>query len=325
MSYITHLILFLLSLSFIWVFAGLVVDSVDRVAKRFNQSGFTVAFFVLGLLTSISEVSVMVNSAITGTPGVSAGNLVGASFVILMLIIPFLAVAGNGVQLRKTLSKSKLAFALLTVALPAIFLLDGAVSRREGLACILAYVALLYLVQRSSLNSVPAVMEEVEEDLIQKQRATIPDIIKIVGGAVIIFFAGNVLVSESVFFSEALSIPSSIIGLLLLSIGTNVPELVIAVRAIQSKHKDIAFGDYLGSAVANTLVFGILPLITGNFSVERSEFLFSAVLMVLGLFLFYKFARSRNKISKKEGLVLLGVYAAFLIIQITILIRFAEQ
>lgn len=324
MSLLTHLFLFLLSAAVIWFFSGILVDAVGRVARRFRQNGFSVAFFVLGLLTSISEISVLINSTLNQVPGVSAGNLSGASFVILLFIVPFLAVVGNGVQLRHTLPRWQLALALFVILIPTVFLLDGYVSLSEALVSIMGYGVMLYLI-RSNGSSVAKVVEGVEEELLRKAGASVRDFLKIAGGAGFILLAGHVLVNEAVYVANYLSVPASMIALLLLSVGTNVPELVIAFRAILKKRTDIAFGDYLGSAVTNTAAFGVLGLLNPGFQVEASEFLATAVLMTLGFIGFYFFAVSKNKLTRREGVWLLCVYGLFLVVQVINLFRFASS
>ncbi len=318
-----HLVLFMASAAIIWFFAGMLVESINRVAQRFYLSGFTVAFFVLGFLTSISEISVMVNSTIDKAPQISTGNLIGASFVILLCIVPLLAIAGNGIRLTNTLHRSSLALALMVVLLPVLLVLDGTVTRSEGMACLLLYGLLIYRIRRQASVTVPTVVKAVETNLLHKRRVTIVDAGKILVGAAFIFIAGNLLVDESIYFSNILSIPSSIVGLLVLSIGTNIPEIVIALRSLLKKHTEIAFGDYLGSTVANTLIFSFLPWLNGNFTVERTEFLFTAVLMIVGLFGFYIAGQSKNTISRAEGVGLIALYALFVIVQSIAFIRFA--
>lgn len=323
MTILTHSLLFLLSFGVIWFFAGILIDAIDRVAKRFNKSGFTVSFFILGFLTSISEISVAVNASLENQPQISVGNLIGASFVILLLIVPFLALAGNGISLRNTISRQNLALALGIILVPAFFVLDGNVSRAEGLIILLIYGTLIYSIRKK--ESVMRTIEQVDESIVHKKHATIKDAIKIAIGAVFIFLSGHLLVNEAVYFSNLLGVPSSLIGLILLSVGTNVPELVIAVRSIYKKHKDIAFGDYLGSAVANTPIFGLLALFNGRFSVEPNEFLITFFLMLMGLILFYLFAGSKHNISRNEGRVLLFVYVTFLLTQISTLAQMAKK
>ncbi len=315
MDFAVNLLFFLLSIAVIWFFSGLLIDAVDRTAKRFNKSGFTVAFFVLGFMTSISEVSVMVNSTINQTPQVSAGNLTGATVVLLMFIIPLLAVIGNGLKLNNRLVHSHLALALIVIALPAFFLSDGLVTPLEGGFSLMGYMLLLYFIRKTKPETVPKVIEEVEKELILKNHPNIRDGMIILGGALAVFLAGHVLVDETVYFSELFRIPSSIIGLLLLGLGTNLPEMIIAVRSVRKHRPEIAFGDYMGSAVGNTIIFSFLGMINGYFAVEPYEFLIAFLFMVVAFPCLFFFARSQWKLTRVEGSILLGMYVLFLVVQ----------
>jgi cation:H+ antiporter len=320
MDLISSVAILILSLIVVWFFAGVLLDSVGRLARRLRRSGFGTAFFVLGALTSISEISVATNAGLSGVPGVSAGNLVGASFVILLLIVPFLAVAGRGISLKGLVSKETLAFALMVIALPALLLADGRVTMLEGTFAIFAYLALAYSIRHRP--EAPESEVHMPESA-GGRRALIIDLAKILVGAIAIFIAAHFLVGQSVQLAQAIAVPASLVGLILLSIGTNIPEIVIAVRAVLQKRKDIAFGDYLGSAAANVPVFGALALFTGGFAVEASEFVATALLMLAGLMLFYFFARSHAELSRKEGMILLLFYGGFLLVQFVNIVRFA--
>ncbi|HET8574985.1 MAG TPA: hypothetical protein VFM02_02305 [Candidatus Paceibacterota bacterium] len=330
-SIFLNLLLFIFSAAILWIISGLLIEAVDKVAARLHRSGFTVAFFVLGFLTSVSEISVMISSTLGHVPQVSVGNLIGGSFVVLLFIVPVLAIVGNGVRLKDTLSKPQLMAALFVILLPALFTLNGTIHAREGWICLLAYAALLYFIRKGKWwwqkksDSAPEVFEEVGEELVSKRHATEIDVFKIIGGAIIIFFASSLLVHETVYFSGLLHVPSSLIGLLVISIGTNMPELVIAVRSVQKAKISIAFGDYFGSAVTNSLIFGFLAIFNGPFPVERASFFFPAGLMTIGFVLFYFFANTKNDISRKEGVVLVSVYAIFVLSQIGTFIWFAAR
>ncbi|MDO8649405.1 MAG: hypothetical protein Q7R81_06525 [Candidatus Peregrinibacteria bacterium] len=315
MAVILHLLLAFSSVAIIWFLSGILIEATDRVAKRYHQSGFSVAFFILGFLTSISEASVAVNATIQGVPQVSAGNLIGASLVIFLLIIPVLAITANGITMRLGLTRKNLRLLLFVVLLPALLVLDGAVSRNEGLIMLLVYASLIYAVQKKR-GKVKSTGNTAEEDFVTRKHATAADMVKILIGGVLIFVAGKILVDEAIYFSAILRVPPSFIGLLVLSIGTNVPELAIALRCVFGRHTSIAFGDYMGSAAANTLILGLLSLANGEFILERSEFISTFLLLTIGLVLFSVFAQSKSILSRREGLVLLSLYVFFLISQL---------
>ncbi|MFN7160740.1 MAG: sodium:calcium antiporter [Candidatus Gracilibacteria bacterium] len=171
----------------------------------------------------------------------------------------------------------------------------------------------------------PEVLQDIEYELVHKKHAHFKDIGIIIGGALAIFLSGHILVEEVVYFSEYFGVPSSIIALLVLSIGTNIPEIVIAVRSMRKHRADIAFGDYMGSSVANTLLFGALSLLNGTFIVESSEFITTALFTILSFSLLFLFAQSAQCLSRKEGFGLLGIYALFVLSQAGLFIYFIVQ
>lgn len=320
MQILLHCGLFIGAILVLWLLSGILVEAIDRVARRYEKPGFAIAFFVLGFLTSISEISVAVNSTFEGVPQISAGNLVGASLVIFLLLIPLLAVVGKGIPIKGVLSSSAVFVLLVSVLLPSILMIDGNLTRREGVLLIALYIALVYWVKRTlprKKNVARKAVRRVEMSLLHHHRATAVDIFKMILAAALIFVAGRFLVDESVYFSSMLGIPASLIGLLLLALGTNIPECVIALRCVTSRHKDIAFGDYMGSAAANVPIIGVLALANGTFAIDAGEFLTTGLFLAAGLTMFFFFARSDREISRKEGAVLLALYLLFIITQIT--------
>ncbi|HRH93476.1 MAG TPA: hypothetical protein PKV72_02995 [Candidatus Peribacteria bacterium] len=322
-----HILLALGATATIWMLSGSLIDATDRVAKRYHKPGFAVAFFVLGILTSVSEMSVAVNASLEHVPQVSAGNLLGASTVIFLLIIPLLAALGNGIPMDRSLRPSNTILLLFTVLVPSFFALDGMITVTEGVLMIALYGVLVWRIRK--YNPIEGVaqdaLERTQRELVGGKHATAADTVKIAVSAVLIFISGNILVGESVFFAQVFSVPVSFIGLMMLSIGTNIPELVIAIRCVIGKHKDIAFGDYMGSAVFNTPILGFLAIVNGNFALEKSEALVNAVILGVGLLLFYVFARSKNMLSRGESIVLLVLYAAFLFLQFGNAVRISNQ
>lgn len=309
MQIILHFFIAHIAMTAIWLSAGALIHAVKSIATLFRKTGFIVSFILLGILTSLSEISVALNSSIANVPQISAGNLIGASFVLLLFIIPLLAIFGNGIHLRKMLTAGNLILALFVITLPAIVVLDGVISWNEGILLIVAYGVLITSILRENKNGV------ILSSSSKKKSPILLDVVKVIVGAVVIFFAGKILVDEVIYFAEVLSVPISLIALIALSLGTNIPELTIAIRAILEKENDIAFGDYIGSAAANSLIFGLVAIFGKGFHIEPSLFLGTAILSMCGFTLLYIFARSRSTVSRKEGFLLISFYGAFLLIQ----------
>lgn len=305
---VNSLLLYIASVFFIWKGAGLIVSSVDRFSKTLKLSSFTVSFLVLGLLTSTPEFAVGFTAVSEGAPQVFIGNLIGGIAIIYLFIIPMLAIVGNGITLNHKLDAKMLRYCLLVCLAPSLFVMDKVITNMEAVVMIVAYGLLVYFIERKQ-----GLMDENHKELFSLRAYSLKDIIRLLVGVAIVFISGRIIVDKTIYFSEILGISSFYISLLLLSFGTNLPELSLAVRSVLSGKKDIAFGDYLGSAAANTFLFGIFSLLNGGEVLTESGYLPTFIFLLVGLTLFYFFARSKNIVSRAEGIVLLGVYIAFVI------------
>lgn len=307
-----HVFFYVLAFLLLWYCSGIIVNSVGRLASKLKLSSFAVSFFVLGILTSIPEFSVGINSIINKTPDIFVGNLLGASLVLFILIIPLLAVFGGGVKLIHQLNENNLIFSLLVVAAPIFLIADNVLTRTEGVFLILIYVILFYFIEKK--NGLMALGQE--KQIISKNKHFIEDSLEIILASVIIFLASKFIVGETVYFASLFNVSEFIIGLVILSIGTNLPELSLAIKSIFLGKKEVALGDYLGSAAANTLLFGLFTLLNGK-RVNVSVYSFRILILTLfGLGVFYLFSRSKNDISKREGKILLLIYLLFIISQV---------
>ncbi|MBI3963494.1 MAG: sodium:calcium antiporter [Candidatus Kerfeldbacteria bacterium] len=303
------ILLFIVALAGMWLASGLVVRGVERVADALRISQFTIAFLLLGLLTSISEMSVGANAVAQGTPGVFVGNLIGGSFVLLTLIIPFLAVTHRGLNLAEHLDGRKLWLFLVLLFAPSLVALDGNVGRAEAVLLILLYSAFVVVFYRRAgfLNHLRINRPD--------RRVMTLAVGEVLVGAAIIAVTGHVLVDETVAFAGFLGVPALLVSLFLLSIGTNLPEFTLAIRSLVTKRTDIAFGDYIGSAAANSLLFGIFTLISGPFHLDTAGVNLPLLTIALGYILYYLFARSGRRVSTSEGIGLIAIFALFLVIQ----------
>ncbi|KKS97630.1 MAG: calcium:sodium antiporter, inner membrane protein [Candidatus Gottesmanbacteria bacterium GW2011_GWA2_43_14] len=305
-----NLLLFISALIAVWIGAGMIVTSLDRIAKHLEISAFAASFFFLGLLTSLPEMSVGVSSILENTPEIFVGDLVGGSMIIFFVVIPLLSVLGNGVKLSHQLTRRKLIFALYLIGLPTLLIIDNNLTSIEGLVLIFMYIILFYKMEKKK-----GLLDHFRDKLASDRGVTTISVIKIVLGAFIVLMASSMLVNSTIYFSQVLNISPYLFSLLGLSIGTNLPEISIAIRSVKYGKKDIALGDYLGSASANSLLLGILAIVNGRTITFNNHLPVTFMLMTLGLFFFYRFTRSKNDISRLEGILLFLVYLTFFVLE----------
>src|SRR3989339_1885514 len=203
-----HLIFYLTAFFILWYCSGLIINSIENLAQRIKISPFAMSFFVLGILTSIPEFSVGINSIINKTPDIFVGNLLGASLIIFILIIPLLAVFGGGVKLIHQLSENNLIFSLLVVAAPVFLIADNLLTRTEGVFLILIYFILFYFIEKKDgLMGIKIPKKK----LFNKN--FLEDTVELLLSALIIFLVSKYIVTETVYFSDQLKVSQFIISL----------------------------------------------------------------------------------------------------------------
>ncbi len=301
-----HVFIYLLAFTGIWIGSGIAIKSVQRLAKSLNLSSFMVSFVVLGLFTSMGELSVGINALLGGDPEIYVGSLVGASIVLFLLIAPLLAIVGNSVKVNAEFRGFNLVASLVVVALPSMLVMDGKIGVTDSIVAVVVFVFLLL-----SLESKKGLLDKIKTMDFGKSVKVGKELLKALFGMIIVFTASKFVVEQTVYFSDLLGISSFLISLLLISIGTNVPELSLVIRSAFMKDYEVAFGNYVGSAAFNTFLLGVLTLIYGKPVFLTNSYVVSLLFLIVGLFMFYIFARTKNTLSRWEGVMLLMVYAAF--------------
>ncbi|HAI62911.1 MAG: Na+/Ca+ antiporter, CaCA family [candidate division WWE3 bacterium GW2011_GWD2_42_11] len=313
MEILLRALVYFLMFIVLWFGSGLIISAVEKASKILKISTFALSFFILGLLTSIPELAVGVTSVVEHDPQIFVGNLLGGIVVIFLLIVPVLAIFGNGINLSHRMDSKGLLAAMIVCVAPSLLVADKRVGVFEAILMILLYISTLYIVQRKQ-NLIEKI-ETIQTSLKLDGKTHVLNVLKILIGLVLVFFSSEYIVRETVAFSVIAKVSPFLLSIVILSLGTNLPEFFLALRGIKQNKKDVAFGDYIGSASANTLIFGGLVFLNGGTVTLTNNFLQSLVFILIALVCFYFFARSKNTISRKEGIVLVMIYVCFVALE----------
>jgi cation:H+ antiporter len=304
-----NLIIYLSAFVAIWIGSGMAISAVERISKTLKLSTFAVSFLILGFFTSVSELSVGVNAVLENDPEIFIGNLIGASLVIFMMIVPLLAITSNGLKINREFQNFNLLISMIVIGAPVVLSMDGKIDRIDALISIVLYLFLIVCIQAK---------RGILETRINKAKTTkaAKELLKIIIGVAIIFVGSRFVVDQTLYFSSLLHISPFLISLLFIAIGTNIPELSFVFRSMFMKNNQVAFGDYVGSASFNTFLFGALTLYYGKTIYLTNSYMISLVFLLSGLCIFYYLAKTKHTISRIEGLLLLLIYIAFLLVEI---------
>jgi len=313
METLINLFVFVMSFVFVWIGAGLIIKSVDKISRKLKVSSFAFSFLLLGILTSVPEISLSLAAMSGGNPEIFIGNLIGGIIVLFFLVIPMFAVFGNGVKITTKINSTQLLYAFIVLTSPLVAVLDKKISITEALFMIILAGVFVFSIQKNK-----GVLDN-NSNVLHLKRYSIKDLLKILLGIGIVFAASNLIVDKTVYFGELMNISPFFISLIVLSLGTNLPEISLVFRAIKDKKKDVAFGNYLGSATLNVIILSVMILLNGGEILTVNSFWKTLVVTVIGFAVFYHFTKSKNDLSRREGSILLLVYAAFLLLETSII------
>jgi len=299
-----YIVLLIGSIAVLGNSARYVVDKAARLAKFFGVSELAVGFILIAVLTSLPELSVAVLSATAGEGNISMGDVTGSNVTNIALVLGACGLVGFGKKFRSSERANALVLLFFSLV-PLLLVIDGQLTSLDSmilLALFVMFVGYIFM-NRVRMNNT---------EVITKKEAAKDFIIFLVSMGVVMISAGVVVHSATV-IAEDLGLFKSFIGATIIALGTSLPELAVDTTAVRRGKVSMALGDIVGSNVVNlTLVLGINAMI--NPFAPNLKMIGPVMLFILAAVALLAFFLWKNKtISKRDGLVLLGLYALYII------------
>lgn len=309
------LAILLLAVGFVLLVKGadFFVDGCSAIAKTLRVPSMIIGLTIVALGTSLPEAAVSVTAALDGSSGMSAGNCVGSNFFNLLVVCGLCALF-QPLPIDKNLKKRDFPVSMIVSLLVLFFSIDfimgkevNEIGRVDGIIMVVCYILyLLMLIIYTLKNRSEGSEEEVKAMPIWKS------ILFIVFGAAAIVFGGNLVVDNATIIATACGMSETLVGLTIVAFGTSLPELVTSLVAAKKNELDLALGNCIGSNIANFLfVLGlsgaVSPLAISNQVIIDMIILFAVCFVVLIMLL------TRKEFKKKEGVIMLCMYAAYMI------------
>lgn len=295
--------------------AQMVEGAFILIARKSRISEFIIGFVVLGIVTSLPELSIAVASS-QEIPQLSIGNIIGATAVLLTLVIGLNAIKFKNLSFKGRFAEKELLIGIFSVFLMLLSIMDSYISVVEGLFMILIYlVYVIYLNYKFS--------QKVD---LKKSMINVMKIYSAVGSAILgIVF----LIVASIFIVEAasslafnLNISPALLGIFLLGFGTNVPELTILLTSkVKTNEQKLTSGNVFGSLFLNPGTVGLLAVLAGGVQIfDLAAIIPAIVICFIALGFFALFSYTGRTLSKNEGIILIAVFASLIITELILLI-----
>lgn len=308
----------IIGLALLIVGGELLVRGASRLAIAAGISPLVVGLTVVAFSTSAPELAVNLQSALSGTPDLAIGNVVGSNIGNILFILGLSAIIAPLTVQQQLIRLDAPIMAGASVML-FVMALDGGISRTEGLTlfiCILAYSALAIFVSKREARAVQQEYAD-QYDPPPNLRA-IPwwmAVLLVVAGVAALVIGGRWLVDSAVTVAKWLGLNELVIGLTIVAIGTSLPELVTSIIATRKGERDIAVGNVIGSNIFNIFsVLGVTASIApAGIPISASALRLDIPIMVGVALLCLPIFLNGSRVFRWEGALFVLLYLIYLI------------
>lgn len=306
----------------------LLVRGATAISGRLGIPPMVIGLTVVAIGSSLPELAVGIDAALRGSPGLVTGNIVGTNIVNLLLILGISA-AIQPILTGRQMMRLDLPVVAVVAALLFFLSLGGSLSWPAGVFLLVVGVVYTVLIlwytrwTRAQDASARAKEYRERDDKVSRDakvterpgwaRALL-DTVYLVGGIALVILGADWLVSGAVDIATDLGVSDTLIGLTVVAIGTSAPELVTSVVATMRGQASMAVGNLIGSSVCNIVfILGLTVVVSPDAIPVPAEVLYVDMLVMAAVSLLVVLLfRTGRRVTRREGVVLVLLYAAYL-------------
>lgn len=301
----------LLLVGFVFLIKGsdFFVDGASSIASILKVPTLIVGLTIVAMGTSAPEAAVSITSSLTGSNAMAVSNVIGSNLFNMLMVIGVAALLSELLMEKKVLKKD-LPFLVGITLLFAIFIfIGGDITNIEGIILLLILAAyIIYLVRDARKGK--------EGNDVEKPKFSLPkSVLLIVVGLAGIILGGDLVVDSASAIAIAFGMSETLVGLTIVAIGTSLPELVTSITALKKGENQLVIGNVIGSNIFNILfVLGASSAISAI--PVASNMLIDVVFMMIVTVICFIFGKTQDKYDKKEGIILIALFIAYMIFAI---------
>lgn len=302
-----------LLLGFIIIIKGsdMLVDGSVNLAKFLKIPTLVIGLTIVAIATGVPEIAISISSSLKGSNGLLLGNLLGSNIFNILFILGLIAII-KPLHIKKEIILKNYAFALLSCLVLFIISYDiyfgdslvNVITRTEGILLLcFAGIFLYSTVLEATLD---------KNIKVEKGKFSFKDILYIVVGIVLIGLSAEVIVNSAVNISKWLGIGEDLIGLTIIAVGTNLPELVTSIVAVRKGEIDIAIGNLVGTNIYNIFLILGLAATINPITISSNAFI-DIIVLAITSFIVYIFIQHKKDINRKEGIIMILLYIIYIV------------
>jgi cation:H+ antiporter len=293
-------------------------DSAEHIGLHYKLSPFIIGVTIIALGTSLPEISTSIISVLQGHSEIVIGNVIGSNIANILLVLGITAIAGKHLKVNKNIIMVDLPFLIASAIMLFLTTYDGQFTIIEGILSLLGLGT--YLLYNAKCDHKLEIEEEKaikKLEKVTKKHQNTKKLSKkyplyLLLSGTLLYFSANYTIESVVKLGEIFNIGTEIIAMSAIAIGTSLPELMVSVVAAKNGKTDIAIGNITGSNIFNALAVMGIPSLFGPLSIPTEVIYFHIPAMIL-ITIYYVFVTMEREIFKWEGMMMVLLYAAFML------------
>ena len=289
------------------------VDSAVFIANLTGIPKFIIGATIVSVATTLPELTVSVTGVIDGELDLAVGNAVGSVTANIGLIMGISLVCIPAVIKR---SQFWLKGTLMSAAALLLWILckDGTLHMMPSFALFALLAVYVWDNIRDAKNDVGSDEREIvdKKDLPKQLVMFIIGIAAIVCGSKLLIEYGSEL-------ALLLGVPSAIIGVTMVAIGTSLPELITTLTAIRKRESSMSIGNIIGANIIDlALILPICSVVSdGKLTIGEQSYALDMPMCFAMTLIAVLPPLIKGKLYRWQGILILALYAVYVVILVT--------
>ena len=306
-----NFVIFVIAMGVLIWGADVIINQSERIALKFNIPEFIIGATLIALGTSLPEMAASVAASLNGKADIAISNVIGSNILNITLVLASVFLISNKINPARDFFAKDSTWALVPVLVFILMIFDGIISRFDAsLLLLLMGAYLLFLLQDA--KNIPD-LEDIEEleDIDQSSFSWRKVIPLLMLGFILVIIGAHFTVESASEIARDFGISEWVIGIIMISLGTSLPELVVSISAALKGKVDMAIGNIIGSNMANTtMVLGTAAMVN-PLPIHASAYIFDIATMIIATLLLV-FLTANKLYTKSAGISLIIILGLFL-------------
>ena len=288
--------------------ADVIIDQSERIALKFKIPEFIIGATLIALGTSLPEMAASIAASYNGKADIAISNVIGSNILNITLVLSTVFLISKKINPARDFFAKDSTWALVPVLVFILMIFDGVISRFDASLLLLLMGAYLIFLLQDAKN-IPNLddLEEIDESTFS-WASVIPFLML---GFLLVIVGAHFTVESASEIARNFGISEWVIGIIMISLGTSLPELVVSISAASKGKVDMAIGNIIGSNMANTTVVLGTAALVHPMPIDAPAYLFDIATMIIATLLLV-FLTANKLYTKSAGISLIIILGLFL-------------